>query len=172
MARITISTDQLAAVERTVRSFVRVLRRLALAAAAVALLIALLLRRDGGFDGADAVLTLLLLTPPAIVLFFTRGVLELVSLPGRLQRVPGEGQERIAELTRIAGDSRAAKARNAPFLLWRLRGTAGSLRDVAGIAFSYRVFTPAFLTATALSALACLVIVAAGLIAVIVVALG
>ena len=153
------------------RSFVRVLRRLALAAAAVALLIALLLRRDGGFDGADAVLTLLLLTPSAIVLFFTRGVLELVSMPGRLRRVPGEGQERIAELTRIAGDTRGAKARNAPFLLWRLRGTAMSLRDVAGIAFSYRAFTPGFLTAAALSALACLVIIGAGLIALLVVAL-
>ena len=72
MARLTVPIDQLAAVERTVRSFVRVLRRLALAAAAVALLIALLLRRDGGFDGADAVLTLLLLTPSAIVLFPAR----------------------------------------------------------------------------------------------------
>ena len=172
MARLTVSTVQLASLERTIRGFVRVLRRLALAAAAVALLIALLLRRDGGFDGADAVLTILLLTPPAIVLFFTRGVLELVSLPGRLQRVPGESQEQIAELTRIAGDARAAKARNAPFLLWRLRGTAGSFRDVAGIAFSYRVFTPAFLTATALSALACVAIIGAGLIALLVVVLG
>ena len=104
--------------------------------------------------------------------FFTRGVLELVSLPGRLQRVPGESQEQIAELTRIAGDARAAKARNAPFLLWRLRGTTGSIRDVAGIAFSYRVFTPAYLTATALSALACIVIVGAGLIALLVAVLG
>jgi hypothetical protein len=172
VARITVSTDQLAAVERTVRSFIRAVRRLALAAAAVALLIALLLRRDDGFDGADAVLTLLLLTPSAIVFFFTRGVLELVSLPRRLQRVPGESQEQIAELARIAGDARAAKARNAPFLLWRLRGATGSLRDVAGIAFSYRVFTPAFLTAAALSALACVAIVGAGLIALIVVVLG
>ena len=172
MARITVSTVQLASLERTIRGFVRGLRRLALAAAAFAALIALLLRRDGGFDGADAVLTILLLTPSAIVFFFTRGVLELVSLPGRLQRVPGESQQQIAELTRIAGDARAAKARNAPFLLWRLRGTTGSLRDVAGIAFSYRVFTPAFLTATALSALACVAIVGAGLIALLVVVLG
>lgn len=172
MARLTVSTAQLASLERTIRGFVRVLRRLAVAAAAFAALIALLLWHSGGFDGADGVLTLLLLTPSAIVFFFTRGVLELVSLPARLQRVPGESQEQIAELARIAGDARAAKARNAPFLLWRLRGTTGSLRDVAGIAFSYRVFTPAFLTATALSALACVAIVGAGLIALIVVVLG
>ena len=172
MARLTVSTVQLASLERTIRGFVRVLRRLALAAAAVALLIALLLRRDGGFDGADAVLTLLLLTPPAIVFFFTRGVLELVSLPGRLQRVPGESQQQIAELTRIAGDARAAKARNAPFLLWRLRGTAGSAPRRRG----HRLLLPrlhtAFLTATALSALACVAIVGAGLIALLVVVLG
>jgi len=172
VARITVSTAQLATIERTIRGFVRVLRRLALAAAAFALLIALLLLRDGGFDGADAVLTVLLLTPSAIVFYFTRGVLELVSLPGRLQRVPGESQQQIAELGRIAGDARAAKARNAPFLLWRLRGTTASLRDVAGIAFTYKVFTPAFLTATALSALACVAIVGAGLVALIVVVLG
>jgi hypothetical protein len=172
VARLTVSTAQLASLERAIRGFVRVLRRLAFAAAAVALLIALLLWRDDGFDGADALLVLLLLAPAAIVLFFTRGVLELVSLPGRLQRVPGESQEQIAELTRIAGDARAAKARNAPFLLWRLRGTTGSLRDLAGVAFSYRVFTPAFLTATALSALACIVIIAAGLIALVVTVLG
>jgi len=172
VARLTVSTAQLASLERAIRGFVRVLRRLALAAAAVALLIALLLWRDDGFDGADALLVLLLLAPAAIVFFFTRGVLELVSLPGRLQRVPGESQEQIAELGRIAGDARAAKARNAPFLLWRLRGTTGSLRDLAGVAFSYRVFTPAFLTATALSALACIVIIGAGLIALIVAVLG
>lgn len=172
MARLTVSTAQLASLERAIRGFVGVLRRLAFAAAAVALLIALLLWRDDGFDGADALLVLLLLAPAAIVFFFTRGVLELVSLPGRLQRVPGESQEQIAELGRIAGDARAAKARNAPFLLWRLRGTTGSLRDLAGVAFSYRVFTPAFLTATALSALACIVIIGAGLIALIVTVLG
>jgi hypothetical protein len=171
VARFTVSTAQLASLERTIRGFVRSLRRLALAAAAVTALIALLLRRDGGFDDADAVLTLLLLTPPAIVFFFTRGVLELVSLPARLQRVPAEGQQQIAELTRIAGDTRTAKARSAPFLLWRLRGTAGTLREVAGIAFSYRVFTPAFLTVAALSALACVAIVGAGLIALLIVVL-
>ena len=172
MARLTVSTAQLASLEGAIRSFVRVLRRLAFAAAAVALLIALLLLRDGGFDGADAVLTLLLLTPSAIVFLFARGVLELVSLPGRLQRVPADGQQQIAELGRIAGDARAARARNAPFLLWRLRGTTGSLRDLAGAAYSYKVFTPGFLTATALSALACVAIIGAGLIALIVVVLG
>jgi hypothetical protein len=172
VARITVSTIQLSALERTVRNIVRAVRRLVGAAATAVVLIAVLLWREDGFDSLDALVTLLLLTPPAIVLFFTRGVLELVSLPGRLQRVPGESQQRLSELARIAGDSRGAKARNVPFLLWRLRGTVGSVRDVAGIALPLRVFTPAFLAATALAALACVVLVAIGLVALLVLALG
>jgi len=172
VARLTIPTAQLAAADRAVRNLVRTARRLALAAAASVLLIALLLWRDGGFDGADAVLTLLLLTPSAIVLFFTRAVMELVSLPGRLQRVPGESQEQLAELARTAGNARTARARNLPLLLWRLRGPAGTFRDVAGTALSFRMFTPWFLAATAIAALACLVLVGVGLVALIVLAVG
>ena len=172
MARIRVSTVQLAALEQTVLGFVRVLRRLALAAAAVVLLLVVVFRRDHGFDAGDAVLTLLLLTPSAIVLFFTRAVLELARLPGRLQRVPGEGQERLTELAQIAGDPGASKVRNAPFLLWRFRGTAGTLRDVAGVAVTVRAFTPWFLAAAAISAFACMVIIGVGLIALVVTAVG
>jgi hypothetical protein len=172
VARFTIPTAQLSAVDRTVRNLVRTARRLAIAAAASVIVIALLLWRDDGFDGGDAVLTLLLLTPSAIVLFFTRGVIELISLPGRMQRVPGESQEQLAELARTAGNARTARARNLPFLLWRLRGTVGSLRDVAGVALPFRVLTPGFLAAAAISALACVVLVCVGLVALIVLALG
>lgn len=172
MARITISTAQLAALEDALRAFVRTARRLALAAVAGVLLIAVLLWRDNGFDGADAVLTLLLLAAPAIVFFFTRAVLEVVSLPRRLQRVPGESREQISELTRIAGNARTARPRNVPLLLWRLRGTTGSLRDVLGVAVSFRAFTPAFLTATAIAAFACVALACAGLIALIALAVG
>ena len=172
MARINVSTAQLAVLEQTVLGFVRVLRRLALAAAAVVLLLVVVLKRDGGFDGGDVVLTLLLLTPSAIVLFFTRAVLELVTLPGRLQRVPGESQERLTELAQIAGDPGASKIRSAPFLLWRFRGTAGTLRDVAGVAVTVRAFTPWFLAATAISAFACIAIIGIGLIALIAAAVG
>ena len=172
MARLTIPTTQLAAIDRTVRNLVRTARRLALASAASVLLIALLLWRDDGFDGADAVLTLLLLTPSAIVLFFTRAVLEFVSLPGRLQRMPGESREELAELARTTGNGRNARPRNLPFLLWRLRGTAGSVRDVAGTALSFRMFTPGFLAVAAIATLACVVLVGVGLVALIVLALG
>jgi hypothetical protein len=172
MPPLTISTAQLAVLERTVRNIVRAVRRLAFAAVAAVFPIAVLLWREDGFDGADAVLTLLLLTPAAIVLFFARGVLELVSLPGRLQRVPGEGQKRLSELARVAGEARTMRPRNAPFLLWRLRGSIGSLRGVAGIALPFRVLTPGFLGLTAFAALACVVLVGIGLIALIALATG
>jgi hypothetical protein len=172
VARITLSAVQFSTLERTVRGLVRSVRRLAFAAAAAVVLIALMLWREDGIDSLDAVAVLLLLTPAAILLFFTRGVLALVSLPDRLQRVPGESQEQLSELARIAANARTAKARSTPLLLWRLRGTAASLRDVAGITLSLRVFTPAFLAATALAALACVILVAVGLIALIVLAVG
>lgn len=172
MPQITISTAQLAVLDRTVRNIVRAVRRLAFAAVAAVFLIALLLRREDGFDGVDAFVSVLLLAPAAVVLFFARGVLELVSLPGRLQRIPVEGQERLSELARLAGEARTARPRNAPFLLWRLRGSIGSLRDVAGFALPFRVLTPAFLGLTALAALACLVLIGFGLIALLVLAAG
>jgi hypothetical protein len=167
-----IPTTQLSALDRFVRSLVRGVRRLAVAGALGVVPIALLLRREDGFNALDALVTVLLLAPPAIVLFFAQGVLELVSLPERLRRIPGEGQERLAELGRLAGEARTARVSGAPFLLWRLRGTIGSLRDVAGIALPLRVLTPAFLGLAALAALVCIVLAGAGLIALLVLAAG
>ena len=163
---------QLSTLDRFVRGLVRGIRRLAVAGALGVVPIALLLRREDGFDGLDAVVTVLLLAPAAIVLFFAQGVLELVSLPERLRRVPGEGQERLSELSRIAGEARTARVRNAPFLLWRLRGTIGSVRDVAGIALPLRVLTPGFLGLAALATLACAVLAGAGLVALLVLVAG
>jgi hypothetical protein len=172
MPPLTISTGQLAVLERTVHNIVRTVRRLAFGAVAALVPITLLLQRDDGFEEIDVVVLVLLLAPPAIVLFFARGVLELVSLPGRLQRMPGEGQERLSELARTAGEARSARPRNAPLLLWRLRRSVRSLRDVAGIALPFRVLTPGFLGLTALAALACVVLVGFGLVTLIVLAGG
>jgi hypothetical protein len=167
-----IPTAQLTALDRFVRGVVRGVRRLAVAGALGVVPIALLLRRDEGFDGLDALFTILLLAPAAIVLFFAQGVLELVSLPERLRRIPGEGQERLNELARIAGEARTARVRSTPLLLWRRRGTIGSLRDVAGIALPLRVLTPGFLGLAALAALACVALAGAGMIALLVLAAG
>jgi hypothetical protein len=171
VARITISTTQLSTLDRAARGFVRTLRRLALAAGLGVIPIALLFRRDG-FDTLDAIVSVALLAPPAIVLFFAHGVLQVVSLPDRFRRMPGEGQERVAELARVAGAARTARLRSAPLLLWRLRSSIGSVRDVAGIALPLRVFTPGFLTLAAFAAFGCLFVAGAGLIALIVLAAG
>lgn len=171
MARITISTAQFATLQRVIEGFVRTLRRLALVAALAVIPIALLFRRDG-FDELDAIVSIVLLAPTAIVLFFAHGVLQVVSLPDRFRRMPGEGQERVTELARVAGDARTARLRSAPLLLWRLRSSIGSVRDVAGIALPLRIFTPGFLTVAAFAAFGCLILAGAGLVALIVLATG
>jgi hypothetical protein len=171
VTRITISTAQFSTLQRVIQSLVRTLRRLALVAALAVIPIALLFRRDG-FDSLDAIVSIALLAPSVIVLLFVRGVLQVVSLPDRFRRMPGEGQERVTELARIAGDARTIRPRSAPLLLWRLRGSIGSIRDVAGIALPLRIFTPGFLTVTAFAAFGCLILACAGLIALIVLAAG
>ena len=166
------AAGQLSTLDRLVRGLVRGIRRLAVAGALGVVPIALLFRREDGFDALDAVVTVLLLAPAAIVLFFAQGLLELVKLPERFRRIPGEGQERLSELTRLAGEARSARVRSAPFLLWRLRGTIGSLRDVAGIALPLRVLTPGFLGLAALATLACAVLAGAGVVALLVLVAG
>lgn len=169
MPQITVSTTQLSALAGFLRGFVRLIRRLAFGGLiGVALVAAVLLR--GGFSAADAIVTALLLAPPAIVLVFAQGVAELIALPGRLQRMPGEGAQRLEELTRLAGQARTTRLRGVPSMLWRLRATLGSLRDVAGVALPLRVFAPPFLGLTAISALLCVVLMGAGLIALVLLA--
>jgi hypothetical protein len=170
MAQITVSTTQLSALAGFVRGFIRLVRRLAFAAViGVALLAGVL--AQGGFSAGDAVVIALLLAPPAIVLFFAQGVAELIALPERLRQMPGEGGERLQELTRLAGEARTAQLRSVPSMLWRLRGTLGSLRDVAGVALPMRVLTAPFLSLTAIAALFCVILIGVGLIALVVLAI-
>lgn len=170
MARPTL-TSQLGTLDRMVRGLVRTLRRLAVAGAAGVVPIALLLRRDEGFSVADGVLTILLLAPAAVLLFFAQGVHELVSLPDRLRRMPGEGQERLGELARVAGQARGARLRSTPLLLWRLRRSVGSVRDLAGIALPLRVLAPPFLALAAACAAASAVLACVGVVALLLLAL-
>ena len=171
MPQITVSTTQLSTLAGFLRGFVRLLRRLAVVAAVgVALLVAVLAR--GGFSTGDTILTVLLLAPPAILLFFAQGLSELIALPERIRRMPGEGGQRLQELTRLAGETRRVRLAGMPSLLWRLRGTVGSLRDVAGVALPLRVLTPPFLGLTAIATLLCVVLTGVGVIALVVLAVG
>ena len=94
MAQITVSTTQLAALAGFVRGLVRLVRRLAFGAVIGVTLLAAAQAR-GGFTAGDAVVTALLLAPPAILLFFAQGMAELIALPERLRRLPGEGGQRL-----------------------------------------------------------------------------
>jgi hypothetical protein len=171
VARIEAARTQLGALVAGVRRIIRYVRRLALVGlAGVAAVTASLAR--GGLSAGEIVLVVLLLAPPAILLFFAQGLREVLALPERVRRVPGEGHERLAELTRIAGDARTTRARGLPLLLWRLRGSIGSLRDVAGIALPFRVFLPPFLALTAVAALGCVLLAAVGVVALVALAAG
>jgi hypothetical protein len=169
MARLTVDVAQLNNLATFVRSIVRFVRRVAFAGLLGAAAITALLARDG-FSAFDGIVTLLLLAPPAILLLFAQGIRELLGLSDRLRRIPREGQERVSELTRLAGQARTTSVRGMPLLLWRLRGTVGSLRDVAGVAVPLRVLTPGFLGLALLAALACVVLAGVGLIALVVLA--
>lgn len=169
MPRIEVSTTQLSAVAGFVRQVVRLVRRLAFTAViGVALLAAVLAR--GGFSIADAVVTVLLLASPAILLFFAQGLAELVALPERLRRAPGEGGQRLEELARLAGAVRTARLRGVPSMVWRLRGTLRSFRELAGVALPLRVLAPPFLGLTAIAALLCVVLAGVGIAALLVLA--
>src|SRR5215213_4367904 len=100
MSGITLDLTQLRALATLVHGLVRFLRRLAIAAVLGVFAIAAVLARDG-VSTFDGVMTMLLLVPSAILLFFAQGVRELLALPDRILRMPREGQERLAELTRV-----------------------------------------------------------------------
>ena len=169
MARITGSAVQLTVLGAVIRGVVRFVRRLSLLALGAVVVLVVLLQRDG-FTVGEGVLTVLCLAPPAVLLFFAQGVHELLSLPDRLRRLPEDGEERLAELMRLASEARTTRVRGLPLLLWRLRGAFGSVRDVASVAVPLRVFTPGFLGVTVVSALLCVALPAVVLIVVVVVA--
>jgi hypothetical protein len=165
--RLADAAVPVATLERVVRGLVRQLRRLAVAAALADVPLVALLARDG-FDALDALVTAALLAPPAVLFFFAQGLSEIAGFPERLRRAPSEGQERALELARVGSELRGARLRRLPLVLWRLRGVVGSLRDVAGIALPLKVLTPAFLGAAAFAGFACVALVVAGVVGLVV----
>jgi hypothetical protein len=167
---VTVTAGGLEGLLRFVRAVVRFVTRLAFVALLGVAAIAAVLAR-GEFSLADGVITAILAIPPAILLVFAAGLRELSRLPERLRRMPRQGSEQLAELTRLAGEARRAGFRRAPSLLWRLRGVVGSTRDLVGFAVPLRVFTPPFLGLTFAAAALSFLLVPAGLIALVVLAL-
>lgn len=156
---------------RFLRGVARAIRTFGLVVlVAIAAIAAAFARR--GFDAAEIFVLLVLLASPAILLFFSSGLQQLLKVPDRLRRMPNQGAEQMAELTRIAGEARHGGFRRAPRLLWRLRGVVGSSRDLVGFALPFRVLTPGFLGLTALAGFFGLILIGCGLIALVVLAVG
>jgi hypothetical protein len=171
MPRLADAAVPVATLERILRGLVRQLRRLAAAALVGMVPLAVLLAREG-FDAADAVLAAILLAAPAILLFFAHGLNEVAGFPERLRRTPAEGRQRALELAQAGSELRGARLRRLPLVLWRLRGAVGSVRDVAGIALPLKVLTPGFLGIAAVAGFACVGVVVAGVVALVVIAVG
>ena len=169
MPRVTVNLSDLQGLTRLLGMIVRFVRRLAFVALLGVAAIAALLAR-GGFSAPDVVLTVILAAAPAILLVFAAGLREVIRLPERLRRMPQQGAEQLAELSQLAREARTAGFRRAPSLLWRLRGAVGSTRDLVGFAVPLRVFTPPFLGLTFFAACVSMLLVLAGLIALVVLA--
>ena len=166
-----VQLARLDALVRFLAGIVRSLRRFAFVAVFGVAAIAALLARNG-VEPADVVLTILLLAPPAVLLFFTAGVAQLLRLPERVRHMPRESATQLTALSRLAGETRDGGFRRAPKVLWKLRGAIGSTRDLVGFALPLRVLTPAFLGFSLLAAFLCLLLIAGGAIALIVLAAG
>ena len=153
---------------RVVRATARALLSLALAAVAGVAALALQFAR-GGFSQLEVVVTVLLLAAPAVLLLFVAGLRELAGLPERLLRLPQRSGEHLTTLAGIAAEARSVGSRRGwrrlPRLLWRSRGLASSTRDLAGFALPLRILAPPFLALTAGAIAVSAVLVGAGLIA-------
>ncbi len=107
MQRVAIPKGGLESLASFFRGVVRSLQGLAVAAVVGVAAIAAALARDG-LEAADVFVTLVLLAAPAVLLFFAAGLRQVLQVPGRVRRMPGEGSEQLAELTRIAEPPEAA----------------------------------------------------------------
>ncbi|MCP9486726.1 MAG: hypothetical protein MSC30_12760 [Gaiellaceae bacterium MAG52_C11] len=171
MTRVAVNVGDLQRLTRLLGAVVRFVVRLALAALLGVAAIAIALAR-GDFSALEIVFTLLLTAAPAILLLFAAGLCEVMRLPERLRRMPRQGADQLAELTRIAGEARTSGFRRAPSLLWRLRGAVGSTRDLVGFAVPLRVFTLPFLALTLFAAAVSVLLVLAGPVALVALAIG
>jgi hypothetical protein len=171
MARVTLSLADLQTLTRLLASVIRSIRRLAVVACVGVAAIAVTLARDG-LAASDIVLALVLLVPPGILLVFAAGLREVTGLPERVRSMPQQSVEQLAELSRIASDARTGGVGRAPSLLWRLRRPVNATRGLIGIASSFHIFTPQFLTLALLATAGCMLLALGGLVSLVVLATG
>jgi hypothetical protein len=169
MASLDAAKAQLAVFRRIVRAVVRAFVYLALAAGVGVGLLGLALARDG-LDAPELVVVVALLAAPAIVLVFAAGIRTLGGLPERVVRLPQRGVGQVDQLARLTADARSATWRRSPLLLWRTGSLVSSTRDLVRIALPLKIFTPGFLWLTLIGVVACLILVAVGLISLLVLA--
>ena len=151
---------------------VRTLGLVGLGAAVVIVLVVLARWTPGDREDWAGLLVLcgLLAVPPAVLLYFSFVLREVVELPDTLRRYPGATREHVAELRAIADDAQARERppwRRLPGSTWRLASLVRSARDLlAPHAPLLPLFSVTFLVATLVSALLVPVVVVAALVVV------
>jgi hypothetical protein len=137
------------------RSLVRAVQVLGLAASLSAIVIAAYLS-DGGFDGLDVVIAIAAFAPPIVLWVLWAALRELAELPERLRRLPETARERQEDLRRLSEELRTPGRRliRVPLTLWRLRDAADLVRPYAPL---LPFLSVPFLTWSALAAVAALV---------------
>lgn len=112
--------------------------RMALAGAAAGAVIVYAVLRDGLPDPTDRIVGTIVVialaaAPPLVLGAFWLLLRELVELPERIRRLPGEGREHVEELGRLTREARDARQRGfarLPGMIWRLTRLTGSSREL------------------------------------------
>lgn len=154
--------------------------RIALAGVAAAAVIVYAALRDGAPKAtqgwvAAVVLVALAAAPPLVLGAFWLLLREVVELPERIRRMPGEGRAHAEELGRLAREARHPRAgglRRLPVLVWRSLRLSDSSRELlTPYAPLLPLLSVPFLAAVALAALGVVVECAVALLLVLLLAL-
>ena len=154
--------------------------RFALAGAVAGAVIVFAALRDGAPEAtrgwlATVVVVALAAAPPLVLGSFWLLLREVVELPERIRRMPGEGRAHAEELGRLSREARHPRQRGVrrlPILIWRtLRLSSSSRELLTPYAPLLPLLSLPFLAAVAFAAIGVLVECAVALIVVIVLAL-
>jgi alpha-beta hydrolase superfamily lysophospholipase len=154
--------------------------RVALVGTVAGALIVYAALRDGAPEAARGWLATVVViglaaAPPLVLGTFWLLLGEVVELPARIRRMPGETRahaEELGRLAREARDPRRSRARRVPGLVWRTLRVTGSSRELlTPYAPLLPLLSVPFLTAVAFAALGVVVEVAIALLVLLVLAL-
>ena len=144
----------------------RTVRNLAIAALVSGLVLDVQLFREQGLGETTAetvgrlLVAAAILAPGVVLVLFHRALREVLDLPRRLRALPGEGRRRAGELGELVAPEQGARRPGKLRRAWGLLALSHATRELlTPYAPLVALLSPAFLTATAVSAFATPVLV-------------